>query len=317
MEAALRKYALAIEGEVQGSVARMLKELPETSLDPALERAMRQEAALAVELTPYKFHVSEDIFTSMVLHGDRERGWKSIQHPYVESKMLSPQDLLSWSIQRFKYAGGSLDILFHDRPLTRAGLTWPQKIMYGATFYSYLGGIWNTIFLAAPIVYLLFNIAPVSAYSTSFFVHLLPFLVANELATMVGTWGIAGYKPKTAYIAFFPINLQALWATLRGREIKFKVTPKVRQEGNFLRLVWPQLTVVALTTLSLALAFACWALGLRDYELGALLANLFWGFNNVLAMVPMISAALYREETSETDVDPRTAGGVRVAGAGA
>jgi cellulose synthase (UDP-forming) len=317
MEAALRKYALAIEGEVQGSVARMLEELRETSLDPALEQAMRQEAALAVELTPYKFHVSEDIFTSMVLHGDKERGWKSIQHPYVESKMLSPQDLLSWTIQRFKYAGGSLDILLHDRPLTRAGLTWPQKIMYGATFYSYLGGIWNTIFLAAPIVYLLSNVAPVSAYSTSFFVHLLPFLVANELATMVGTWGIAGYKPKAAYIAFFPINLQALWATLRGREIKFKVTPKVRQEGNFLRLVWPQLAVAVLTTLSLAFAFACWALDLRDYELGALLANLFWGFNNVLAMVPMISAALYRGETPEADVDPTIAGGVRAAGAGA
>ena len=64
---------------------------------------------------------------------------------------------------------------------------------------------------------------------------------------------------------------------LRGREIEFKVTPKVRQEGNFLRLVWPQLAVVALTTSSLALAFACWALGLRDYKLGALLANLVAG----------------------------------------
>jgi cellulose synthase (UDP-forming) len=181
--------------------------------------------------------------------------------------------------------------------------------MYGATFYSYLGGIWNTIFLAAPIVYLLFNIAPVSAYSTSFFVHLLPFLVANELATMVGTWGIAGYKPKTAYIAFFPINLRAIWTVLRGREVKFKVTPKVRQEGSFLRLVWPQLAVVALTMASLVLAFACWALGLRDYELGALLANLFWGLNNVLAMLPMISAAFFRGEEAESDADPNAAAG--------
>lgn len=317
MEAALRKYALAIEGQVQGTIARMLKELRETSLDPALERAVRQEAALAVELTPYKFHVSEDIFTSIVLHGDRERGWKSVQHPWVESKMLSPQDLLSWTIQRFKYAGGSLDILFHERPLTRAGLRWPQKVMYGTTFYSYLGGIWNTIFLAAPVIYLLFNIAPVAAYSTSFFAHLLPFLVANEVATMVGTWGIAGYKPKAAYIAFFPINLQALWATLRGQEIKFKVTPKVRQEGNHLRLVWPQLAVAVLTILCLLFAFACWALDLRDYEPGALLANLFWGLNNVLAMMPMISAAFYRGGTPETNVDPTTTSGVRVARAGA
>ena len=44
---------------------------------------------------PYKFHVSEDIYTSIVLHGDPERRWRSVMHPEVESKMLSPQDLLT------------------------------------------------------------------------------------------------------------------------------------------------------------------------------------------------------------------------------
>ena len=51
--------------------------------------------ALETELTPYKFHVSEDIYTSMVLHEDRPRTWKSVYHPLVETRMLSPQDLLT------------------------------------------------------------------------------------------------------------------------------------------------------------------------------------------------------------------------------
>jgi cellulose synthase (UDP-forming) len=296
MEAALRKYSMSIEAETQATVAGMLELLQEQSLDPALEDAIRQQAALRVELTPYKFHVSEDIFTSIVLHGDRERGWKSVLHPHVESKMLSPQDLLAWTIQRFKYAGGSLDILVHDRPLTRAGLTLPQKVMYGATFWSYLGGLWNLAFLVAPIVYLLTGMAPVASYSGTFFAHLLPFIVANELATMVGTWGIAGYKPKAAYISFFAINLQAIWTVLRRREIKFKVTPKERQQGNFLHLIWPHLAIIGATLWSLAFAFLCWALGLRGYEPGALLANLFWGLNNIFALLPMVGAALYRGE---------------------
>lgn len=300
MEAALRKYALAIEGEAQRAIAQTLELLQENSLDPALHEAIYQEAALEVELTPYKFHVSEDIFTSLILHGDRERAWRSVQHPYVESKMLSPQDLLSWTIQRFKYAGGSLDILFHEGPFSRLGLTLPQKVMYGATFYSYLGGIWNTMFLIAPIIYLLTTVAPVAAYSNTFFAYLLPFLIANELATMVLTWGIPGYKPKAAYIAFFPINLRAIWTVLRGQEVKFKVTPKERQEGDFLHLVWPQFAIIVLTVWSLAFAFGCWALGLRDYEMGALLANLFWGINNVLALLPMVSAAFYREDDPAT-----------------
>jgi cellulose synthase (UDP-forming) len=146
-------------------------------------------------------------------------------------------------------------------------------------------------------------VAPVSAYSTDFFAHLLPFLIANELAAMVGTWNIAGYKPKVAYLNFFPINLRAIWTTLLRKEIKFKVTPKVRQEGNFLSLVWPQLAVILLTLWSLAFAFICWALDLRDYELGALLANLFWGLNNVLAMLPIVTAAFYQEEAQEADAE--------------
>nr|WP_329661111.1 cellulose synthase catalytic subunit [Geminicoccus sp.] len=301
MEAALRSYALAIENESTDTINQTRKLLDETTLDPVVEELIRQEAAMAVEVTPYKFHASEDIFTSIVLHSDHERGWKSVQHPYVESKMLSPQDLLTWAMQRFRYAGGSLDILFHENPIFRKGLSLPQKIMYGSTFYSYLGGIWNTVFLLAPIIYLLFNVAPVSAYSTDFFVHLLPFLIVNELATMVGTWNIAGYKPKVAYLNFFPINLRAIWTTLLRKEIKFKVTPKNRQEGNFLYLVWPQVLVIAVTLVSLLFAFVCWWFGLRDYKLGALLANLFWGVNNVLAMLPIVTAALYQETEPEAD----------------
>ena len=34
------------------------------------------QVALDTELTPYKFHVSEDIYTSIVLHGDPERRWR-------------------------------------------------------------------------------------------------------------------------------------------------------------------------------------------------------------------------------------------------
>jgi cellulose synthase (UDP-forming) len=71
-------------------------------------------------------------------HSDRERGWKSVLHPVVQARMLSPNDLLSWTIQRFKYAGGTLDIFFHDNPLFRKGLKLQQKLMYAATFYSYL-----------------------------------------------------------------------------------------------------------------------------------------------------------------------------------
>lgn len=300
MEAALRSFGRKVEERTWAVEEVVTVSSKETEVAPELMQAIKTEAAATEVLTPYRFHVSEDIYTSIVLHGDRERGWKSKMHPIVESKMLSPQDLVTWTVQRFKYAGGSLDILFNDNPIFRKGLTLPQRLMYGTTFYSYLAPLWNVVFLFAPIIYLFSGATPVSAYSTEFFLHLIPFLVTLELAIMVGTWGIAGYASKASYLSFFPLGLRAIMTVLRGEKISFKVTPKVRQSGTFLRLVRPQLAVVVLT-----LAGAVWAIGAlisgtTPHSASGVVANILWGLNNCIAMSGMIAAALWQPpETNE------------------
>lgn len=292
MQAALRAYGLAVDKQVMAYAEK----IDDPTLRQDFDNAMRRQVALDTEFTPYKFHVSEDIYTSIVLHSDPDTHWKSVLHPEVESKMLSPQDLQSWVVQRFKYAGGTLDICMRDNPLLKRGaLSFPQKVMYLTTFWSYLGCIWNVIFLLAPIVFLFTNVPPLSAYSTPFFLHFLPFIIATELAFMVGTWGVAAWDGKASYLAFFSINFRALWTVLRGEKIKFPVTPKERQEGNFVHLVIPQLAIIGLT-----LAGFAWA-GLRlatgaSHDLATYCVNLFWGLNNIAAMLPMVRAALWRPE---------------------
>lgn len=301
MEAALRSYGLAIDKATTSTLRDWKRASREHQVSAELSTAIRNEAIRSEELVPYKFHVSEDIYTSIVLHSDRERGWKSYQHPFVESKMLSPQDLLAWTVQRFKYAGGTLDIMLHDNPLFRRGLTLPQRLMYATTFWSYLGGIWNTIFLLAPIVYLVTGIAPIASYSSEFFVRIMPFLIGMELAMMVGTWGIPGYQSKANYIAFFPVNLRALWTVLRGRKISFPVTPKQRQSGRHLSVVWPQITVAGLTVASLAYAIAAYGLGIGHFQAAGILSNVFWGLNNVFALLGMVRAAVWEPEEVHPD----------------
>lgn len=292
MQAALRSYALAVDREVEKYAAR----IPHGDLRADFSDAMRTQVAHEQELTPYKFHVSEDIYTSIVLHSDSERRWKSVLHPQVESKMLSPQDLLTWMIQRFKYAGGTLDIALRDNPLLRGGMTPAQRTMYLATFWSYLGCLWNIVFLLAPIVYLFTGIAPLSSYSTAFYLHALPFIVMTELAFMAGTWGVRSWDGKSSYLSFFPVNFRALWTVLRGQKIRFHVTPKERQEGNFLHLVIPQLAVILLTLAGLL--YASWRVFVQgaEQELPNLIVNLAWGLNNVLAMLPLVRAALWQPE---------------------
>lgn len=295
MFVALRAYADVI-ARTSPEKRSLLDRIRGRKADPAAQALARWQAAQEEELTPYKFHVSEDIYTSIVLHRDTQRRWKSVLHPGVESKMLSPQDLLTWTIQRFKYAGGSLDILFNDNPVTRPGLSLPQRLMYATTFWSYLGAVWNVVFLFAPLVYLFLGVPPVSAYTSDFFAHALPFLVFNELAFMVGTWGISGYKGKVTYLSSFPLSLRALWAVLHRQQIKFPVTPKERQSGNFARLVMPQIVLVVLTLSALLYAGLRLAWGDPAYSLGGLIANGFWGLNNILAMGIMIRAAFWKPD---------------------
>lgn len=303
MEAALKCYANNIEQQVSKQAKQLQKLMGGQALDHGLVQEMRHQVAGEEEFTPYRFHVSEDIYTSIVLHADEDRQWKSVMHPTVESKMLSPQDLLSWTVQRFKYAGGTLDIALHDSPLTRPGMSWAQRFMYGATIWSYFGGVWNAIFLIAPLVYLFSGIAPVSAYTGDFFKHILPFLFFMELAFMLGTWGIAGYRSKASYLAFFPVNLRAIWTVLKGEKIKFPVTPKDRQEGNFFHLVLPQFTVILLTVLGVLYATAQYfLLDNNDYSLGGILVNIFWGLNNIFALSGIVLAAFWQPEAENPPI---------------
>ncbi|MBS0968578.1 cellulose synthase [Chimaeribacter arupi] len=298
MQAALRSYVWAVDEEV----ARFTKDIPDADTREALEEAMRPQVIMDTELTPYKFHVSEDIYTSIVLHGDTERRWKSVMHPRIESKMLSPQDLLTWMIQRFKYAAGSMDILLHDPIFSRKRfrLSLPQTLMYGTTFWSYLACLWNTVFLISPLIYLFTNIPPVSAYSQPFYLHFLPFFLASELAFMFGTWGLSAWDGRSSYLSLYSMNLRALDTVLRGEKIKFHVTPKERQQGRFLYLVKPQIAIVVLTLLGLL-----WG-GIKVFngdieDPSGYIINIFWGGVNIAAMMPMILAAMWKPDPALSD----------------
>lgn len=304
MEAALKTYAEHIAKQVNEDTQKVIKLTGEDTIHQGLQDTIRQQVVQEHEFTPYRFHVSEDIYTSIVLHSDSERNWKSVMHPEVESKMLSPQDLLTWTIQRFKYAGGTLDIAKNDNPVFRKGMSLPQRLMYATTIWSYIGGIWNAIFLTAPLIYLFFAISPVQSYSLEFYVHILPFLLLTEIAFMLGGWGLAGYPSKASYLAFFPTNLRALWTVIKGEKISFPVTPKDRQEGSFLHLAIPQTLIIVLTVIGIIFAWSQYQLEHPSYDINGVLLNTFWGINNILALSSILFAAFWQpDEEPEMDIE--------------
>lgn len=295
MEAAIRAWVAELERTVKEQ-GEELAAHGAGAAEGAMAGALRQISAQEVDFTPFKLHVSEDIYTSIMLHSDRDRGWRSVMHPKVVSRMMSPHDLLAWTIQRFKYAGGSLDILINDNPLFRQGLTFRQKLMYAATFLPYLSPVWTLVLLLAPPAYMLTGVAPVSAYTADYFLHLLPFLFLNELAQLVGFWGADTHRSRRWYIAMFPLKLKALFTVLRGERIRFPVTPKDRTEGPFLHLVLPQLAVALLTLVGLAWGLGRHMAGADGYEAGAMIANILWSCYNLMALWPIMMAAFWQPD---------------------
>lgn len=145
-------------------------------------------------------------------------------------------------------------------------------------------------------MFLFTGIAPVETYSLDFFLHIVPFLLLNELAQLAGLWGTQTIKGRQWYIAMFPLNLGALWAVMRKATISFPVTPKERSEGNHFRLVRWQVLYLVATLAALAWGWAAFLRGAPGYSLGAIIANTLWGMNNVLSLLPIIRAAYWQPD---------------------
>jgi len=256
----------------------------------------RKSAVDDLDVEYIAYHASEDIYTSLLVHAYKGKKYKSILHPDVESKMLSPLDLLTWSTQRFRYAGGTIDLVKREfGRFFRSGLSLGQKLMYFSTFWSYTGAIWLTILLFSPIIYMFTDIAPVESYSMEFFVHLVPFLFFNQIALMIATWGIESNRGAKFFVAISPIVLRAFWDVLRNRPINFVVTSKVVGQGNFLPLVKYQLIIIGLYIAAILYATALLLLDEREFLTGYSV-NLMWSAYNMLALWAIVKAALYKFE---------------------
>ncbi len=242
--------------------------------------------------------ITEDMNTAMRLHG---AGWKSVYHNEILAEGLAPDDLSSTLKQRLRWAQGTIQVLLRENPFAKPGLGFWQRLQYFQTMYSYFSGFATVIFLACPIIYFLTGIIPVKGYGADFAIHFIPAFVMNRLTFLSASWGIpAGevWRSEQYAIALFPLFIQAVWSVFTGRPIKFQVTPKQRQAGIYLRLVWPQLLVFCLTIASILWALVWLIIGeLQNPNWAQPLAfalNLAWSIYNLSLLWAIIRAAVWQ-----------------------
>lgn len=192
--------------------------------------------------------VTEDMATCMRLHG---LGWRTAYHDEVLAHGLAPEDLATMLTQRLRWAQGTMQVMLRENPLTQRRLSWPQRLMYFSTMWSYLSGFAALVYLAAPIVYLTIGVLPVQALSTDFFIRLVPFLVVNQLLFFVVAAGRPTWRGQQYSLALFPTWIKSFTSAfgnvVLGRSLDFAVTPKTKQasSGPAWHLVRPQLWAMA------------------------------------------------------------------------
>ena len=237
--------------------------------------------------------ITEDMNTAMRLHS---AGWKSVYHNELMAKGLAPDDLSSTLKQRLRWSQGTIQVLLRENPLTKPGLTFWQRLQYFQTMYRYFSGFATLGFIVCPIIYFFTEQIPVKSYGADFAIHFFPAFILNRMTFLAATWGIPAaelWRSEQYAIALFPLFIQAVVSVFTNRPIKFQVTPKQRQSGIYLRLVWPQLLIFFLTILGMLWSLFRFATGSLEYPWVHLL-NAGWAIYNLSLLWSVIRASMWQ-----------------------
>lgn len=245
---------------------------------------------------PFVHHISEDMYTSLMIHADKNK-WISYQHPDVECMMLSPQTIGGVIKQYSRYAEGTYKLFFsRENPLLVRGLSPGQRLGYFETIYSYFSSIWIFIFLLSPIVFFFTLTPPIKAFNFDFFLRFLLFIILSTLVATAANWGIGIKRSEQYFISGFWYKLKSLIKILAGKKVSFNTTRKKNETSrvwDHLKMTFPHFAIVFLT-----LAGFFWNLYLiqagQHPSYSAFVANSMWAFYNIYHLNPILRATFHK-----------------------
>jgi cellulose synthase (UDP-forming) len=247
--------------------------------------------------------VTEDMATCMRIHA---AGWRTAYHHEVLAHGLAPLDLSSMLTQRLRWAQGTIQVMLSENPLLKKGLTIPQRLMYWATMWSYFSGFAALAYFAAPALYLVFGVMPVTAYSWDFFSRLIPFLVINQILFLVVARGTPTWRGQQYSLALFPVWIRACVSAFRnvyfGRPLGFAVTPKTAETGRDR----PQWHLVRWQLIAMAMLIVASVIGAFQLYRGAISVlgvsvNLIWVLFDLAILSVVIRAVLFRPQPVDAE----------------
>ncbi len=232
---------------------------------------VRKNAIYSIGGVP-EHNIAEDFLASLFLH---EKGWKSIYVPEILAKGLAPHNLSDYVNQQFRWARGSLEVIFKYNPLFRKGLSWAQKIQYLYSSGYYLNGLIVIIDAVIPLAALTFNVLPVNASTSDFMIYFFPFIFSTIYLLMMSTRNQITFNAIQLSMSSFFVFFIATLSTAFGIKAAFKVTNKSKETGNFLNLVIPHALYTIAAIISIVVAV------IRDGIVPSVVTNAAWAVFNI------------------------------------
>ena len=210
---------------------------------------------------------------------------------------LAPETFQDYLNQRLRWCTGTIQTFLFNKDTIFKNLTFPQKCFYSSGIFYYFLGFPRIVFLLSPMLYLLFNIKPLSAplHQVAIFlivcygvkIHLFRKLAKkyrNFLFTDVYETAIAHY-----------MSIAVIKTIINPRTPKFTITSKdVGVAHTNYKLFLPQLIMLILALVSFI--FPVYELYKHIHSLEALALNLVFNLYNTIILIFSVDVALEKKE---------------------
>ncbi|HSH31828.1 MAG TPA: glycosyltransferase [Candidatus Saccharimonadales bacterium] len=229
-----------------------------------------------------EFNIAEDFLTSLFMH---EKGWKSVYVPDVLAEGLSPEDFSSYYKQQFRWARGSLEVIFRYNPLLRRGLSWSQRLQYIGSASYYLSGLVVLMNALLPLIFFFTGAVVFDITTMSLAAVFIPYIFISLLALQISSNFTYTFRALAFSYGSFWLQIKAVVAALTNQKTSFVVTSKQQLTGNFLYLVIPNILYIVVAVIGAIYAIA------QQGLTASVITNIAWAALSITLFSPLILAA--------------------------
>lgn len=254
---------------------------------------VRREGLLKVGGLPHNT-VTEDMDLGLRL---RHIGLTLRYHNKPLAVGLAPETFRDYLNQRLRWAAGTIQIFLFNRGKFFKDLTNPQKIFYLSGLLYYFFGFPRLIFIMSPILYLLYDIKPMSAP----LLHVALFLAVCYASKVYFFKEVAKQYRNFLFTDIyetavcFYLSIAVIKTLIRPKNIKFSITNKGLDATKSDPMTYlPQTVLLGFAIASIIIPL--YNLYQHVYTLSALAVNILLNIFNIVILIFALKVTLERKD---------------------